>query len=82
MKFRNWFVSNSSTTSFALGKFYMSPKQIEDFREFIDELDDDDLEGYICETDLYFQGEVDQDTTVIEKWLRRNKLEKYAGFAH
>ena len=60
MKYRAGFVSNSSTSSFVLGKNYMTNKQISKFREFLMEDDKyfiDCGEGYIGETDYYFQGE-------------------------
>lgn len=36
MKIRNGFVSNSSSCSFVLGKYYMTDEQIEQFNDFID----------------------------------------------
>jgi hypothetical protein len=83
MKIRNGFVSNSSTSSFVIGKNYMTEEQIEDFRKklnFWTSLKDESMyETYIGETPLYFQGELSMHNTVVQEWLKQNNLSKYAS---
>jgi len=71
MKIRNGFVSNSSSSSFVVGKAYMTPEQISKFGTFIarqedgrydDEEDEDEVfheETCLYEEDYYFQGRLD-----------------------
>lgn len=81
MKTRPGFVSNSSSCSFCIGKNYMTKEQIEDFAAHIDEWDEEDDETFIFNEELYFQGQVGYGTEAsITKWLKMNKLEKYASF--
>lgn len=44
MKMRNSFVSNSSSCSFVIGKYFMTEEQIEKFRNFISFLEDYEYE--------------------------------------
>ncbi len=60
MKVRIGFVSNSSTSSFVLGKAYMKAEQIIQFREWIAANENEWHEGYIGETEYYFQGDFSQ----------------------
>jgi len=40
MKIRTGFVSNSSSSSFVIGKYFMTPKQIEKFHNLIEKFDE------------------------------------------
>ena len=64
MKIRNGFVSNSSSSSFVIGKYFMTQEQIKAFRIKITEISNS-FEGeygaYLDESDHYFYGEVDHE---------------------
>ncbi len=80
MKIRTGFVSNSSTSSFVIGKNYMTPEQIEEFKKMLAEWQDDNemYETFIEETPLYFLGEISNHNTVVNKWLESKNLIKFA----
>jgi len=83
MRIRNGFVSNSSSSSFVLGKYFMTPEQIKKFTEFIEtEIDatdyeyDDENQGFsvdtyiYCSHEHYFHGDIDyHDTDKILNFL-------------
>ena len=60
MKIRNGFVSNSSSSSFVVGKEYMTDKQIKKFAKWIKSYNENTCEGWIFDTEFYFHGTVDQ----------------------
>jgi hypothetical protein len=69
MKVRNGFVSNSSSSSFVLGKYFMTPEQIEEFKSLIKEIDDVKENGFDSPICVTYEGEVvgyDEDTYIGE----------------
>jgi hypothetical protein len=69
MKIRNGFVSNSSSSSFVLGKYFMTPEQIEEFKSLIKEIDDVRENGFDSPICVTYEGEVvgyDEDTYLSE----------------
>ncbi len=63
MKIRTSFVSNSSSSSFVVGKYFMTEEQIKQFKigmiEITNEFDDCEYGSYVDESTHYFAGEVD-----------------------
>ncbi len=92
MKTRSGFVSNSSSTSFVIGKNYMTEEQQEKFRKWLamqrdlaETCDYDNnnnvlYETYIGETTYYFIGEASQHTVhlIYEALERMGVDKKYA----
>lgn len=79
MKIRNGFVSNSSSASFIIGKFFMSGKDIEDFRLFCKDVNNHDT-SYISEYENYFNGRVDRIiVSYIDDFMNEHNItsEKY-----
>ena len=69
MKIRTSFVSNSSSCSFCVGKNYMTPKQIQQFRDYLN-----DPENYCDETTVgegkhYFLGEISMHDGSLREFL-------------
>ena len=65
MKIRAGFVSNSSSSSFVVGKYFMTEDQIRAFKNgariINEEFDGGDYGTYLEESTHYFYGEVDYD---------------------
>jgi len=78
MKIRNDFVSNSS--SFVIGKNFMSPEQIEKFRDVIDNAENESV-TYINEGEYYFFGQLSQNDEEVMDFLKRQGLNEYAETA-
>jgi len=80
MKMRNGFVSNSSSSSFVLGKVYMTEDQIKKLSQFIDENTcpswDEEKEyndyfsedTYISDLGFYFHGDIEYSD--LEKMIK------------
>lgn len=63
------FVSNSSSSSFVLGKYFMTPEQIEEFKSLIKEIEDVRENGYDSPICVTYENEVvayDEDTYIGE----------------
>lgn len=58
MKIRQGFVSNSSSSSFCVGKNYMTSEQIKQFQDWLVEMKDELYESYIHQGQYYFLGEI------------------------
>lgn len=72
MKVRIGFVSNSSSSSFVLGKSYMTPEQIKKFSKFMKNYYDRnnyDDETSIGETEFYFQGTISHHNDTVRDFL-------------
>jgi hypothetical protein len=80
MKIRNGFVSNSSSSSFCIAKCYMTNEQITKFRKMLSDNSSEFYETYIVETNLYFQGKIDQSDVIISKFIDKNNLSKFASY--
>ena len=81
MKIRNGFVSNSSSSSFCIGKNFMTDDQIDKLEEIIDDLDEDYGETYINDTKLYFFGNIDHlDHNKIFAFLESENLSNFASW--
>jgi len=70
MKIRTAFVSNSSSSSFCVGKNYMTPEQVKQFREYLDNPDNYDEEVRIEEGKYYFFGETTINDDNVENFLK------------
>lgn len=86
MKIRTGFVSNSSSSSFCIGKHYMTEDQIKKFRKLLGTLHEVFPDGYEPETwiedrQYYFIGTVDMHDARINTFLKENNLEHFAAFA-
>lgn len=67
MKLRSGFVSNSSSSSFVIGKAYMTPEQIKQFKLFLSgNRFNYDGDTCIVESDYYFNGRVSYHDDVLE----------------
>lgn len=81
MKIRNGFVSNSSSSSFVVGKNFLTDDQIVEFRNNLEEINENNFgEGDISESKHYFQGNVSLHNTYIEKVIERLGIEEYCSF--
>jgi hypothetical protein len=83
MKIRNGFISNSSSSSFVIGKMFMTPEQLNQFNNWrpqfdsstfttindIRTVDDYEMEygTILLEADDYFYGEIDNYAVEIYK---------------
>ena len=77
MKIRLGFVSNSSSSSFVIGKNFMTKKQIEEFSIWANQFneDDDTCESYIHEDNYYFFGEISiHESEKIKSFLKNIKV--------
>ena len=81
MKKRLGFVSNSSSSSFCIGKSYMTEEQITKFREVIDEAEKLFIHTDVSEAKLYFVGIVDDHDSVTRNYLSEQNLGIYAAFS-
>lgn len=69
MKIRNGFVSNSSSSSFVIGKYFMTFDQIEDFRGLIKKIYDVRDNEHESPDGITYDGEIvayDEDTYIGE----------------
>jgi len=81
MKIRNGFVSNSSSSSFVLGKAHLSEEQILMFQEEMDSINDDNGgEGCVFETKYYFHGEVSHHNEVLNRVIEDIGIGEYCSF--
>ena len=74
MKVRNGFVSNSSSSSFVIGKNFMTEEQSAEFSKFLNEyhVSGDCLEDtYIFESPFYFFGEISIHDTEVMSFLKK-----------
>lgn len=79
MKVRLGFVANSSSSSFCIGKNYMTKEQIHKFNNVVDSLNEDDCDdaNYIIKTDLYFVGQLSDHNKTVKKFMEENELTKF-----
>ena len=81
MKKRYGFVSNSSSSSFVIGKNFMSEEQALSFHFMLDELNEaNGEEGYIFETEHYFHGTVSFHNKRLHELLDNLNLTEFAAF--
>ena len=82
MKIRKGFVSNSSSSSFVIGKNFMSEESIAAFRDVIKRSESEgyDDETFISEGKYYFHGEVSQHDEFIIDFLNSVDVMKYVEF--
>lgn len=73
MKVRNGFVSNSSSSSFCLGKNYMTLEQIRLFSEWLKNREED---SNIYEQKYYFLGELDHYDEELLDYLEKIGVDK------
>jgi len=78
MKIRNGFVSNSSSSSFCLGKSYMTQEQIKLFSEWVnrEEYADEYCETYIDEHKHYFLGKIGHHDEKTLNYLSKIGVDK------
>lgn len=69
MKIRTSFVSNSSSSSFCIGKNYMTPKQIQEFRDYLDDPENYCDETTIDEGKYYFFGDISMHDDRLREFL-------------
>jgi hypothetical protein len=74
------FVSNSSSSSFVIGKYFLTDEQISYFQSKLDDIDEDNEDGYIAESKYYFQGEVDQQCQVIDQEIKELDIEEFCSW--
>ncbi len=73
MKIKQGFVSNSSSSSFVIGKNFMTEEQVAGFSKFLRELhgsEDCAEETYIFESKHYFFGKISQHDEEVVEFLR------------
>ena len=81
MKIRNGFVSNSSSSSFVLGKSYLSKEQIDYIDEKLDEINDNNYgEGYIESSKYYFIGTASQNNTFLDYVIEELDVGEYVTY--
>jgi len=82
MKFRTGFVSNSSSSSFVIGKNFMTKKQIDKFQDFVFDIGKDGYsETYISEGKYYFMGSIEQsDYKKLDDIIEELKLTEYIEY--
>lgn len=79
MKYRNGFVSNSSSSSFIVGKAHMTERQIKSFRKLVLEFNDDEdhFDSYISESEYYFVGRANyRDLDDLNDIVKRSRISK------
>ena len=81
-KFRTGFVSNSSSSTFVIGKNFMSKEQIREFKELINDTEDNSYfdETYINEDKNYFFGDISHHDNKFNVFFDSNNLYKFVGF--
>jgi len=90
MKIRQGFVSNSSSSSFVIGKMFLSSKQLYKLEEFIDDrennkgfqYDSDECyhdENYIHEGEDFFFGEISNHDREFFEFLNNNNIKYETG---
>lgn len=82
MKIRTGFVSNSSSSSFVIGKNFMTEEQIDKFRKIIVEHRKADDESMFVDGSLYFMGEISMHVRIIPDWIHENGLSKYTQWGY
>ena len=81
MKIRSYFVSNSSSSSFVVGKAHMTNDQIEKFQKWLQH-EYDTFDGWISETKHYFLGTIDIHDSAVIDFLTNIGIDKeYMGVA-
>ena len=81
MKNRQGFVSNSSSSSFVIGKNFMTDEQISKFSDLVNGFNTNDGDTYIFEDEKYFFGEVDDRNDIeIENFIHEEGLDTCCGW--
>ncbi len=80
MKIRTGFVSNSSSSSFVLGKNYMDRRQIRELSDMIDQIEEDDYESCIYEDERYFFGAISHHDEHFNDFVSNNDLENFISY--
>jgi len=79
MKTRQGFVSNSSSSSFVLGKAHMTERQIKSFSKLVSAFNDDEshFDSYVLESEYYFVGNVEyRDREDLNDIVKRSRISK------
>ena len=80
-KIRNGFVSNSSSSSFILGKYFLTNDQIELIENNLKEINEANSgEGYLFNTKYYFQGEISHHNDKLDDLIKGMAIEKFCSF--
>ena len=81
MKIRNGFVSNSSSSSFCLGKYFLTDEQIKEFSYQLDDLNEGNYgEGYIDEDKNYFMGTVSYHNEKLDEIIDEMGIRDFVGY--
>ena len=80
MKIRNGFVSNSSSSSFVLGKYFLTDEQIKQFKNALSDINENSYEGYIGETKHYFQGEADNNSSTLDDLIDEMGIREFCSW--
>ena len=79
MKYRNGFVSNSSSSSFIIGKAHMTERQIKSLSKLVLVFNDDEehYDSYITESEYYFVGNVEyRDVEDLRTIVSKSRISK------